>query len=159
MPEGQDPAVAAVLTARIAEVTDRLLRDCIALGAPVPEFIVRVGRERVDRFDERYPHLTEQLLAHLDPEAVYIHISVPPDHSSTGVRCTPGRTIEEICADAAEALQELLIEGELWGAAWPPCPAHRVHPLWPELLDGIAVWRCDTGPQYRIPVGELPADR
>jgi hypothetical protein len=147
-----------MLKGKIAEVTDRILRDCITLGSPVPEFIVRVGRERIDRMDEWHPHLTKVLLASLDPEAVHLHVNVPPDRSWSTVRCTLDRTVEQICVDAAEQLQDQLIEGELWGAAWPPCPAHPNHPLWPELLDGTAVWRCDTGPQFRVRIGDLAGD-
>ena len=153
--DGSDPAVAEVLKQKAAEAADRILRDCIALGSPVPEFIVRVGRERVERVDERHPHLTELLLARLDPAEVYLHMGVPPDWFWDTLRCTLDRTVEEMCVDVAEQLQDRLIEGELWGAAWPPCPAHSNHPLWPELLDGTAVWRCDTGPQFRVRIGDL----
>jgi hypothetical protein len=156
--DGPDLAVAEVLKERVAEVMDRILRDCIALDSPVPEFILRVGRERIERVDQRHPHLSEVLLARLDPAAVYLHMGVPPDWYWDTVRCTPDRTVEQICVDAAETLQDRLIEGELWGAAWPSCPAHSNHPLWPELVDGQAVWRCDTGPQFRVRIGGLASD-
>src|SRR5207237_3836189 len=35
------------------------------------------------------------------------------------------QSAEVLCVELADALHELLIEGELWGAAWPPCPVHR----------------------------------
>jgi hypothetical protein len=150
----------AVVRQRIAEAADRICRDCASLGSPVPEFIVRVGRERIDRVDERHPHLTDVLLARLDPDAVYVHVGVPPDWFWDTVQCTPGRTVEQICVDVATHIQDRLIEGELWGAAWPPCPAHPHHPLWPELIDETAVWSCDApGPQVRIRMGDLAGDR
>jgi hypothetical protein len=85
-------------------------------------------------------------------------VGVPPDWYWDTVRCTPDRTVAQMCVDAAEAVQDRLIEGELWGAAWPPCRAHSNHPRWPELLDGMAVWRCDTGPQFRVHIGGLASD-
>ena len=86
MGEQADRAPAAVIQELVGAAADQVLRDCVALGAPVPEFVVRTGREPVEPYDERYPHLTEVLLAQLDPAGVHVHVSVPPNRSSVTVR-------------------------------------------------------------------------
>ena len=139
---------------------DRVLRDCIALGAPPPEFLVRVGREPLERFDARYPGLVDGLLERLDPDGVIVHVSVPPELPSTTVRCTPDSTVETLAFALADEVQQLLVEGELRGAAWPPCPAHDGrHPLWPDLTGGRATWTCSTPPTFSRPIGTLPGER
>jgi hypothetical protein len=156
MGDQADPAVAAVVGERVGAAADRVLRDCVALGAPVPEFVVRTGREPVEPYDERYPHLTEVLLAQLDPAGVHVHVRVPPDRSSVTVRAGPDRSVEDLCREFAEVVQQLLIEGELFGAAWPPCPAHAGrHPLWVERSGGGAVWACSNPPGFSAAVGSL----
>ena len=156
MDQQADSALAAVVQERVGAATDRVLRDCVALGAPVPEFVVRVGREPVERFDGRYIHLTEVLLAQLDPAGVHVHVSFPPDHSSVTVRAAVGRSVEDLCAEFAEVVQQLLIEGELRGAAWPPCPMHAGrHPLWPEQSGRGAVWACTETPGFSAAIGRL----
>ena len=158
--EEADHALVAVIKQRIDFAADRALRDCIALAAPAPEFLVRVGRERLERFDTRYPHLIEGLLAQLDPGGVVVHVSIPPDLSSTTLRCTPESTVEDLCLELAEEVQQLLIEGELWGAPWPPCPIHDGHhPLWPERISGRAAWTCSKPPGFSRPVGTLTGNR
>jgi hypothetical protein len=159
MGEQADPSVAAVVEERVGAAADRVLRDCVALGAPVPEFVVRVGGEPVERFDGRYVQLTELLLTQLDPAGVHVHVSVPPDRSSVTVRAAVGRSVEDLCAEFAEVVQQLLVEGELRGAAWPPCPAHGGrHPLWIERSGGDAAWACSRGPGFSTPVGSLAVE-
>jgi hypothetical protein len=154
--EQADLALVAVVQERVRAAVDCVLRDCVALGAPVPEFVVRVGREPVERFDGRYVHLTEALLAQLDPAGVHVHVSVPPDRSSVTVRAALGRSVEDLCAEFAEVVQQLLIEGELRGAAWPPCPVHAGrHPLWPEQSGRGAVWACTNPPGFSAAIGHL----
>jgi hypothetical protein len=46
-------------------------------------------------------------------------------------QCTLDRSADELCAHLAEELQELIIEGPLWGASWPLCPVHQSHPRSP----------------------------
>jgi hypothetical protein len=159
MGEQADPALAAVIQELVGAASDRVLRDCVALGAPVPEFVVRTGREPVEPYDERYPHLTEVLLAQLDPAGVHVHVSVPPDRSSVTVRAGLDRSVEDLCAEFADVAQQLLIEGELRGSAWPPCPAHAGrHPLWVERAGGAAVWACSKVPGFSAAVGSLTGD-
>lgn len=135
---------------------DRVLRDCIALGAPVPEFVVRAGGEPVEQFDGRYIQLTEALLTQLDPAGVHVQISIPPDRSSVTIRAGLGRSVEDLCAELAGVVQQLLIEGDLWGAAWPPCPAHAGrHPLWPEQAERTATWACPRPPGFSVSIGSL----
>jgi hypothetical protein len=156
MAEQAERAVAAVVEERVGAAVDRVLRDCVTLGAPVPEFVVRIGQEPVERFDDRYVGLTEALLVQLDPAGVHVHISVPPDRSAVTVRAALGRSVEDLSAELAGVVQQLLIEGELWGAAWPPCPVHAGrHPLWPEVADGDAVWACARVPGFSEAVGRL----
>jgi hypothetical protein len=154
-----ESAVVTVLRERIAAAADRVLRDCIALGAPTPEFIVRVGRESVERFDARYQYPTGDITERLDPAGVVVHVSIPPDLSSVTVSCRLDHTVEDICVRVAEAVQLLLVEGELWGAAWPPCPVHGgSHPVWPEPANGAAVWACSKPPGFGTPIGTVSQD-
>jgi hypothetical protein len=149
-----ESAVVAVLRERIAAAADRVLRDCIALGAPTPEFIVRVGREAVERFDARYPQLTGGIVERQDPAGVVVNVSIPPDLSSVTVSCRLDHTVEDICLKLADAVQLLLVEGELWGAAWPSCPVHGgSHPVWPEPANGTPVWACSKPPGFVTPIG------
>jgi hypothetical protein len=159
MAEQADVSVAAVLEERVAAAIDRVLRDCVALGAPVPEFVVRVGQEPVQQFDARYVGLTELLLTQLDPAGVHVHVTVPPDRSAVTVRAALGGSVEDLCVELAAVVQQLLIEGELRGAAWPPCPAHDGrHPLWPGHSGPGADWTCPEPPGFSAPVGSLPPD-
>ena len=156
MNEGTDPAVVAVVEERVRVAIDRVLRDCSVLEAPVPEFIVRAGGEPVVQFDGRYIQLTEALLTQLDPAGVRIRVRVPPDRSSVTVRAALGRSVEHLCAELAGVVQQLLIEGEIRGAAWPPCPAHAGrHPLWPEEIDGAATWACPQHPGFWVSIGSF----
>jgi hypothetical protein len=156
--ERLDPAVVAVIKERIGVAADRVLHDCIALGAPGPEFRVRVGRQSLEGFDARYPQLIPGFLAEADPAGVIVHVSIPPDLSSAAVRCTLDGTVEDLCLKFAQEVQGLLIEGELWGEAWPPCLVHGGgHPLWPEPANGNVVWACSTPPGFSKAVGTLSA--
>jgi hypothetical protein len=159
MGEQADPSLAAVVEERVAAAADRVLRDCVVLGAPVPEFAVRTGWAPVEQFDGRYDHLTEMLLVQLDPAGVHVHVSVPPDRSSVTVRAPAGRSVEDLCAEFAEVVQQLLVEGQLRGAAWPPCPAHGGrHPLWVDRSVEDAVWACSKGPGFSATVGSLAVE-
>jgi hypothetical protein len=154
--ERANPAVVAVIKERIDLAAERVLHDCIALAAPAPEFLVRVGREPLEAFDARYPDLIPGILAEVNPAGVIVHVSIPPDPSSSAVRCTLEHAVEELCLGLAENVQHLLIEGELWGAAWPPCPIHGgCHPLWAEPAKGPAIWRCSEPPGFSAAVGTL----
>ena len=159
MNERTDPAVVAVVEERVGVAIDRVLRDCSVLGAPVPEFVVRAGGEPVVQFDGRYIQLTEALLTQLDPAGVHIQVRVPPDRSAVTVRAALGRSVEDLSAALAGVVQQLLIEGAIRGAAWPPCPAHAGrHPLWPGQIDGAATWACPQHPGFRVAIGSLTGD-
>jgi hypothetical protein len=41
---------------------------------------------------------------------------------------------------------------------WPPCPEHLDSPLYPQLHDGHAVWKCHRGAPIVVPVGSLVTD-
>lgn len=152
--------IAALTKERIAEAGERVLRDCISLGSPPPEFVVRVGRESVEPFDVLRPGIAEILLPGLDPVGVIVHVNIPPDRSFKSVACSLDQTADELCVAFAENVQDLLIEGELWGQAWPPCPVHdRRHPLWPELAGDAAVWVCTKPPTFAASVGTLRSAR
>ena len=146
----------ALVEERLGAAVDRVRRDCIALGAPVPEFVVLAGGEPVEEFDGRYIQLTEALLTQLDPAGVHVQVRVPPDRSSVTVRAALGRSVEDLCGELAGVVQQLLIEGEFRGAAWPPCPLHAGrHPLWPEQADGVATWACSRPPSFSVSIGDL----
>jgi len=155
-----DPVIIALTKERIAEAAERVLRDCISLGSPPPEFVVRVGRENVEPFDALRPGIAEILLPGLDPVGVIVHMNIPPDRSFKSVACSLDQAADELCVVFAENVQDLLVEGELWGHAWPPCPVHcRRHPLWPELADDDAVWMCTKPPTFAASVGTLRSAR
>jgi hypothetical protein len=90
----------------------------------------------------------------LDPVGVIVHVNIPPDRSFKSVACSLDQTADEMCVVFAENVQDLLVEGELWGHAWPPCPVHGGrHPLWPELAGHDAVWMCTNPPTFAASVG------
>ena len=61
-------------------------------------------------------------------------------------------------ARVAETLQELVMERSAYfGQSFPPCPEHA-EPLWPDVVDGRAVWRCTRGGATSVPIGAWPAD-
>ena len=152
--------IIALTKERVAEAAGRVVRDCVSLGSPLPEFVVRAGREGVEQFDARRPGIAEILLPGLDPVGVIVHVSFPPDRSFTSVACSLDQTAEELCIALAENVQHLLVEGELWGDAWPPCPVHgRRHPLWPKLAGDDAVWMCTEPPTFAASVGTLRSAR
>ena len=160
MVQRADPVIIALTKERIAEAAERVLRDCISLGSPPPEFVVRVGRETVEHFDARRPGIAEILLPGLDPVGVIVHVNFPPDRSFTSVACSLDQTADELCVAFSEKVQDLLVEGELWGHAWPPCPVHgRRHPLWPKLVGDDAVWMCTERPTFAASVGTLRSAR
>lgn len=69
------------------------------------------------------------------------------------------RTPEDLGLQFANEVQQLLVEGQLWGAAWPPCPVHRgSHPLWPDTAEGEAIWACSTPPGFSTPIGMFRQD-
>lgn len=156
MVEQAGPALVAVVEEWVGAAVDRVRRDCVALGAPLPEFVVRAGGAPVEQFDGRYIGLTEALLTQLDPAGVHVQVSVPPDQSSVTIRAAIGRSVEDLCAELAGVVQQLLIEGELRGAAWPPCPAHAGrHPVWPDQSGGAATWACPQPPGFSVSIGDL----
>lgn len=156
MEQRADPVIIALTRERIAEAGERVLRDCVSLGSPLPEFVVRVGRETVEHFDGRRPGIAEILLPGLDPGGLVVHVSFPPDRSFTSVVCGLNQTANELSVAFAEKVQDLLVEGELWGRAWPPCPVHgRRHPLWPKLADDDAVWMCIKPPTFAASIGTV----
>lgn len=59
---------------------------------------------------------------------------------------------ENELADIAGQIQDFVIEDQ--GVAWPSCPLHT-HPLWAELVDGVATWVCSTERGVRYPIGKL----
>jgi hypothetical protein len=64
---------------------------------------------------------------------------------------------EEVMARVASAAQSLVMERSVYfGQSFPPCPDHP-EPLWPEVVNGGAVWRCTKGGDTVVRVGKWPA--
>jgi hypothetical protein len=62
----------------------------------------------------------------------------------------------EIVARIAASAQELIMERSAYfGQSFPPCPDH-VEPLWAEVVEGEAVWRCTNGGNTVVPIGQWP---
>jgi hypothetical protein len=60
----------------------------------------------------------------------------------------------EMAAEIAIQLQDDVMDN-VWGA-WPVCRQHE-HPMSPEVVVGVAVWRCPIDPGAVVPVGQLGA--
>jgi hypothetical protein len=84
------------------------------------------------------------------------------DGSGRGVAVDRHAQEVERVVEAADAVQEFVVEGELWtrGATnWPRCPHHPVnHPLEPRAVDDRAVWVCPLGGGVVAAVGGLDED-
>jgi hypothetical protein len=76
-----------------------------------------------------------------DPDE-YQYAFVDPDGSEHRTMLALVEDIEAATVQLAGPFQEDVLE-MLWGPASPSCPGH-VHPPEPQLLDGMAVWRCPT---------------
>lgn len=84
-----------------------------------------------------------------------------PSFGGTGVFVRRGDSSIERVADAADKVQEWVIE-ELWSRAptnWPRCPRHPdTHPMVAVVQDDVAVWVCPTDGQAVAPIGGLSPD-
>lgn len=68
----------------------------------------------------------------------------------------------EQVVEAADGVQEFVVEGELWarGATnWPRCPQHPAnHPLEARVVDDRAAWACPRTGGVVAPIGGLDED-
>jgi hypothetical protein len=79
--------------------------------------------------------------------------SEPP--TTFGVSVFPQAEPEDLQVLLAEHLQDELSETSgAWAQARPACPGHG-HPASPEVVDGVAVWRCPKDGRVLAPVGAL----
>ncbi|RYB90951.1 hypothetical protein EUA93_18610 [Nocardioides oleivorans] len=80
------------------------------------------------------------------------------DGSGSGLAVARGAALAERVADAADQVQEWVIEDQLWGSGrtnWPPCPSHPDnHPLQAAVVGAGAVWTCPADRSVVRPVGE-----
>jgi len=84
---------------------------------------------------------------------------VSPDGSAMGVSVMTSESVASRIADAADQVQEWLIE-EHWRSGaptdWPPCPRHpTAHPLSASATDGVARWICPLDGRPVAVVGRL----
>lgn len=81
------------------------------------------------------------------------------DRSGHGVAVDRHASEAERVVSAAEVVQEMVIEGELWarGATnWPRCPHHpTTHPVEPRVVDDVAAWVCPLSGDVVVPIGGL----
>lgn len=84
-----------------------------------------------------------------------------PDGTGRGVSVSREETVEDRIAQAADQVQEAVIEAQLWGRAptnWPRCPYHPVsHPMLATAEGGLAVWVCPVDRRTVEEVGRLGA--
>lgn len=85
-----------------------------------------------------------------------IWVYVPGETTATGTRIPVGETFAESVERVADRVQEGIIESKAhFGTAFPSCPRHGGHPMWPEARVDRAVWVCHTDHDLVIPVGQL----
>lgn len=79
------------------------------------------------------------------------------DGSGSGLSVRRAATSAERVADAADQVQEWVIEDQLWESGhtnWPPCPSHPAsHPLQATVVELRAVWTCPADHSVVRPVG------
>jgi hypothetical protein len=140
--------------ALLARAMARLLDDCQQFGAPQIQFNVRFELEAIPSFDESYPEFLSQLRASLFiPEAWLVHIRVGDAPAVYNISFSGQETEELVTCELADHLQRGVIESGLVDTAWPKCPRHLRHPLWPKLVSGVAVWQCQTDAKINTPIG------
>lgn len=86
-------------------------------------------------------------------------VYVPGDIGAIGLYLMETEPFARLVVRTAETIQEAVIESiPYYGAAFPSCPAHRIHPIWPEVRDGTAVWACPSDHAIAVRVGttEVP---
>jgi hypothetical protein len=84
---------------------------------------------------------------------------VPGEPGGTGICAFDGEPFAYLIARVADAVQVTVMEGQRnFGCAFPPCPIHRTHPLWPEARAETAVWACLVDPNVAIEVGCVTPD-
>lgn len=130
----------------------RLLNDSDALGGPTIHFVTRFGHESIPSFDDMYPGISRTLES-IPSDQWLVYIRVADTHAFSGVPFAGHETEEVVACALAEGLQLEVIESRLLGTTWPRCPRHRMHPLWPALVSGAAVWQCKTEESIVIPIG------
>lgn len=79
------------------------------------------------------------------------------DGSGSGLSVRRAATSAERVADAADQVQEWVIEDQLRASGrtnWPPCPSHPAsHPLQAAVVESHAMWMCPAGRSVVRPVG------
>lgn len=77
--------------------------------------------------------------------------------SGTGMSVRRADPLAMRVVDAADQIQEWVIEDQLWMAGrtnWPPCPNHPdTHPLQAEVAESMAVWSCPGDGAVVAPIG------
>ena len=83
------------------------------------------------------------------------------DGSATGLAVDRYAPVADRVASAADQVQEVVIEGQLWElgqTTWPPCPAHPArHPLQAAVVDSLAFWVCPADRSVVATIGEADA--
>jgi hypothetical protein len=80
---------------------------------------------------------------------------VPGEMGGTGLTDHGGPWLD-LLVKVAEDIQEVVIESRRhFGIAFPACPEHPNHPMWPEIRGDQAVWECQQGGDAFTPLGSL----
>ncbi len=79
------------------------------------------------------------------------------DGSGSGLSVRRAVEPAERVANAADQVQEWVIEDQLWNSGrtnWPPCPNHPDnHPLQATVVESHAMWTCPTDRSVARPIG------
>lgn len=87
----------------------------------------------------------------------------PPSNAAvkSGLAVDRYAPVEDRVTSAADQVQEVVIEGQLWElgqTTWPPCPAHPArHPLQAAVVDSLAFWVCPADRSVVATIGEADA--
>lgn len=138
----------------VSRAVQRVARDCSAIGDVQPQFWISSGQELITTPGVPPEDPITRMLSSLQANPLQVHYRIMPEARLQRLIPDEVATEEQMSVTLAEAVQDE-IHDETWGHPWPPCPAHRSHPLWPNKVDGIAVWECHVDRSIRFPIGGL----
>jgi hypothetical protein len=128
----------------VAEPDDLLLEALAAVLADVRAARLQVPRVKPDHWTEEDDRPSAMLWL---------------GGSGHGVAVDRQATEAERVVEAADTVQEMVIEGELRtrGATnWPRCPSHpATHPVEARVVDDVAAWVCPASGAVVAPIGGL----
>jgi hypothetical protein len=141
----------------LRDAVDLVQRDVTAVLGPGSVVVALTAeRETVRLLEVNNPELLDTLTRPGMREFTDVDawVFVPGDVGAVGLRLQESESFADLVARTAEIIQEAVIESSTYfGAAFPPCPAHPNHPLWPEVRDRAPVWVCPTDRAVAVAIG------